>query len=1026
MSGALAPGWSVINHTEAGNDKYWSASGTDMTLSYHRNYPKDDYLISPQIQFEAGVEYVISYTWKGGSSSYPEKVSVYLSPSNTDVSIIKSSTCLYNADVDGNLMLSSATKITKKITPSESAGLYVVFYAYTDQDKLSITVSDLMVAKNEFAPAGVTGLKATPGANRELSCKLEWTLPTNDIFGIAIPEDKPITEVKVYRDGKLVENTNLDGTATSFTDTESTGLTSGKHTYGVSVVAGDVEGAQTQVGPTAYVGPITPFNLPVNLSINSADDFGLWTTAKGTSSTDDKDWTYSTSHFAEYSGKYHATDDSYLISAPVIISEAGYYRFNLEISKNNANFEMNVTLEMGESADPSALSPICDAFDLPNDASSSPSPFKTVNRDIKIETPGTYYFAIHGNSYYSGGNGIKFRSLSIEKTSLCPNPVTDLTAKPDANEDLKVNISWTNPTKSTSGETLADSDYQVEIYLNDDKDPVKTVDGGVKEATIEVPEAQVYTVTVKAVGTNGGAIAPEFPSVKTTWVGPRTVPVPYTTEFAEEDGTRVIWESHNLNNDKVGFTLGKYNYNPYYCYFELKGGDGAKDYLVSPVFDLTAGLYKVNVGATGSYGRVRNPIIGLIKNGTFNSENVSSNFVEFKQLGEVEGSSIIESSFTFQITEPGKYQIVYGIEDTNNSEFRLRTFSIAPEEATPADVTDLKAEISETKENTVELSWTNPSKIYDTDYNLSSIGGVVIMRDGEEIATLSEGLTPGTAASYTDENVDAGVHTYTVYVTLNGKGHIGEYPSVSTSWIGGGLTVGEAGIHHEGAVFPGWTTEDVDGNNGVEGVYSWKYSDNGYWQLDVKSYNETRTNNDYLVSCPIKVEKNAIYKVTYDYRPPSSGYSQSKACTMSIKMGSDADHKNFAEVSQLPFVANQSQWTVAHHSFYFAVGPDKEQTEPEDQIMTLAEGDPTPEELYAQAAKVQEGDNRIAIHANSTTGGQIRGFHVEKVAAFDPTTEIEEVGIDSTVKSIYDLNGRKLNAPTKGINIINGQKVIVK
>ena len=42
-------------------------------------------------------------------------------------------------------------------------------------------------------------------------------------------------------------------------------------------------------------------------------------------------------------------------------------------------------------------------------------------------------------------------------------------------------------------------------------------------------------------------------------------------------------------------------------------------------------------------------------------------------------------------------------------------------------------------------------------------------------------------------------------------------------------------------------------------------------------------------------------------------------------------------------------------------------------------------------------------------------------------TGIEEIAVESEkVQGIYDLQGRRLSAPVKGINIINGKKVLVK
>lgn len=52
--------------------------------------------------------------------------------------------------------------------------------------------------------------------------------------------------------------------------------------------------------------------------------------------------------------------------------------------------------------------------------------------------------------------------------------------------------------------------------------------------------------------------------------------------------------------------------------------------------------------------------------------------------------------------------------------------------------------------------------------------------------------------------------------------------------------------------------------------------------------------------------------------------------------------------------------------------------------------------------------------------------HVFTVNADGSTTGVEEITAESAVKVIYDLQGRRLSAPVKGVNIINGKKVFVK
>lgn len=72
-----------------------------------------------------------------------------------------------------------------------------------------------------------------------------------------------------------------------------------------------------------------------------------------------------------------------------------------------------------------------------------------------------------------------------------------------------------------------------------------------------------------------------------------------------------------------------------------------------------------------------------------------------------------------------------------------------------------------------------------------------------------------------------------------------------------------------------------------------------------------------------------------------------------------------------------------------------------------------------------------------TTGNYIPGFQsyiavptaeakTEYALTTDKPTSINEIENASGVKTVYDLQGRKLAAPVKGINIVNGKKVLVK
>ena len=61
-------------------------------------------------------------------------------------------------------------------------------------------------------------------------------------------------------------------------------------------------------------------------------------------------------------------------------------------------------------------------------------------------------------------------------------------------------------------------------------------------------------------------------------------------------------------------------------------------------------------------------------------------------------------------------------------------------------------------------------------------------------------------------------------------------------------------------------------------------------------------------------------------------------------------------------------------------------------------------------------------------GGQIVDFMVEVADPDDSESGIEAVEAEENVlfEGIYDLQGRKVNAPAKGIYIVNGKKILVK
>lgn len=97
----------------------------------------------------------------------------------------------------------------------------------------------------------------------------------------------------------------------------------------------------------------------------------------------------------------------------------------------------------------------------------------------------------------------------------------------------------------------------------------------------------------------------------------------------------------------------------------------------------------------------------------------------------------------------------------------------------------------------------------------------------------------------------------------------------------------------------------------------------------------------------------------------------------------------------------------------------------------------TADDMQANDYYVLRGENFVWVKDPGTIAGGKCYLKVAKTAAPAPslsfvdgegTTGIENIAQPSTLSNqpIYDLNGRRVAQPTKGLYIINGKKVILK
>ncbi|MDE6582636.1 MAG: hypothetical protein K2K47_08945, partial [Duncaniella sp.] len=449
--------------------------------------------------------------------------------------------------------------------------------------------------------------------------------------------------------------------------------------------------------------------------------------------------------------------DNWLITPPFVVESEGYYRITVTaFSTNTDENSFELCLLNSPDVETAAKTVVKDDWKLSQAYASNTSEKPVETYDFKFDGTGTYYVGLHNKTSLSNTTYATYyvSFINVEKTSFVPGVVENLKAVPAENYKNAIEVSWDNPTTSLTGDEITSDDYKIEIYLNDAETAAITVDGDKTSATVNVDAPGIYTVTVKTVSTDDDhGTAPNPPTVSTAWVGSHVVPVPYTTEFKENDPTMSIWEIVDGNNDGVTF---RHFVNSYSNYMDFTtSAKEFKDYLLSPHMELAPGFYKATVEQTGSSYSPASPVLGVIKAGTFDVDNID-------MLSSVEinlNAYSLTSDLIFEVKEEGAFQIVYGLDETFTSYYsslKLNKLMVATTELLPGDVTDLVAKVDEDGENTVELSWTNPSVMFNSQIPMTAIDKVVILRGNEVIATVTEDLTPGAAASYTDTEVPAG------------------------------------------------------------------------------------------------------------------------------------------------------------------------------------------------------------------------------------------------------------------------------
>lgn len=994
-SAVKASDWDVIN---ANNDaKTWKAETNSYTESkygmkyqYNTAADADDYLISPAIHLEAGKEYIVRY----GYMTYtdPETTTLYASTDKTPEAIKAGTT------IDKRQGSFNKFEIRSNIfVPEVTQDYYFSFHCTSLKNKWWVLVSDFSVVENVFAPASVSNLTAKAGANRAISCTLNWTLPTKSTLGADLTADQTVEKVEIFRDGGATPIATLNEAATSFEDTEALGLTSGKHTYSVVVTVAGVASAPATI-TSPYVGPVAPAPVPCEFTIGSADDFSLYTTETGDKSTNSGDFKYNTGGYAEYECYSDRVIDAWIYSLPFSVSEPGYYRVTFSSKVGYTQYSMHLEGAVGTTPSAAAMEVKSDAFTFGSDWTDN-------YYDFYVSEPGVYYAGLHVDiANMERYQKYQLKNIRVAATKYVPGVVSDLTLTPDADEALGFTLSWKNPMTSFAGNAIASIDYNVNIYINNELYKTLTpaeLTAGTQTLHVDVAEAGVYSVKVQTVSSDE-TTAPEHPSVTSEWIGSKIVALPYECAFNDmTDSTIGLWEVIDGNDDGASFAIDsekyrlqlskiseddEYDYWTTYYYYD--------DYLLTPYFDLKPGTYKFSyyVGGTNKFSYK----IGLVKAGQFSKAN--KQYV-VKENRTTTSTSASETSYTVKVTEAGIYQIAIVVDDIQTATSVYSNLAISSpkmEEVLllPGIASDVTVTANEDFELEATVTWTNPEDTNDASTTLvdGDIVKAIVYRNGEAIATVTDNLVPGTQTSYIDTELpNAGIYTYKVEIyNANGCSET-EATEVTSPWIGGGLEIPYSFSTIKGAGdedFANWDLTNTNTDPKKENC--WINSSNG---ITVQTYNAA--SDSWAVSPKLTFHKGHIYKIEVTMHTLSyGGYADHD---VKLYHGTTSNVNEFKELETYHVESAHTSGEPLNSSFtVYAVDPA--------EAMALAAEEGTElspeEELINSSVKVPAGVATLAFR--QTGEGATRIKHVAITHEKD-VTGIEGVTVGDGI--CYNGNG---------------------
>lgn len=397
-------GWTIIDGNTDKNQWQFvdGLSGISLTSVRGAQGNHNDWLISPEMAFEAGKSYVVTYTASTSGNSAPATLTVAYGSAPDAASM---------TNTIATRTINETDMAYFRITPETAGNYHLGFLVNSSANNGTVSVLTVKVAESAgITPLAPTDLVAEPDIQAG-QVKLSWTNPDTDTENIAL--DGNIT-LRISRNGEIVEDiTGQPGEAMSYIDRPTPFEGEAKYQVAAFVTEDKLsEAAETVANLNDFQGERSEL---YSWGGSYGSGFEKWTVINNNGGNT---WTHPVTYFDDYwEINYGKPSDDWLISPEVTLTTGRRYVIEVEV-KSGTNYPAELEFYTGHGTSVGDMSNF--VFSITAEGNGSQT---YTSEQFTVDADGQYNLGVHAISISTQTELRKYTIYYYENNDTKPKEV---------------------------------------------------------------------------------------------------------------------------------------------------------------------------------------------------------------------------------------------------------------------------------------------------------------------------------------------------------------------------------------------------------------------------------------------------------------------------------------------------------------------------------------------------------------------------------------------------------------------------